>query len=683
MRTSHTEPSGFPKPDRSARYTLVSLLTAATTIAFLVVLATNSAPWVRGPKAWRWPYAIPGTVRRLWLPALVLMVYIALAWWLDSVSAKGRAITATAIALAMAMTPAIQGALLYMDHPDVRSQLFYRTVAEGANGFFNVGAVVLDRDDFLRYFSERMIDWYPTHPERHPPGLPVLFSLARQFFDATPRLTARLNELYRSYQCHNVPLMNLPDGAIASATLQMAVPLFLAAVVPLLYLLGREIYDRATAVRAILLWPLIPGIALWAGYWTPLYALFTVLVLLLVHRGLGRQRLHAFLWGGVAFSFSLFFSFGNAIIVGFAGLYALLKVAQVRPRPRWHWLLRGALLFALGTASLWLWLWFRHGLNFFAVWRTAIGRHLEMDRTGWFWILYQLYDFFVAAAGIPILFFWALHTWQALRNLCAQRCLWPRRGLKTRQKSPLTPRHAPVPESPAPRAGWPDALALSFLLGLLAMDLAGVARGEVARVWALLLPLPLLVAVRRLPQRRITFLSMAVLLSAQLFVTNVYVRYIGTDLSDPPPPPSAPAAYEETWTPLQASWKPGILLQAVQVPSSVSPDAPIAIGATWTTSQPIHRPYTVFVHLYDANGELAAQRDVMPLDGSWPTTCWRPGDSFEDHYELVTLRPLTPGTYRLELGFYWLPSGERLLVQGPSAQPSQTVHLGTIRVEAK
>jgi hypothetical protein len=215
------------------------------------------------------------------------------------------------------------------------------------------------------------------------------------------------------------------------------------------------------------------------------------------------------------------------------------------------------------------------------------------------------------------------------------------------------------------------------------MDLAGVARGEVARVWALLLTLPLLVAVRRLPQRRMTLLSIAVLLSAQLFVTNVYVRYIGTDLSDPPPPPPAAAVDEETWTPLQASWEPGILLQAVQVPSRVSLDAPIAVGATWTTSQQIDRPYTVFVHLYDASGELAAQRDVMPLDGGWPTTCWRPGDSFEDHYELVTLRPLTPGDYRLELGFYWLPSGERLPVQGQSAQASRTVYLGTIRVEDK
>jgi hypothetical protein len=119
----------------------------------------------------------------------------------------------------------------------------------------------------------------------------------------------------------------------------------------------------------------------------------------------------------------------------------------------------------------------------------------------------------------------------------------------------------------------------------------------------------------------------------------------------------------------------------VRLPGAVSTDGPISVGAVWTASQPIRRPYTLFVHLYDADGELVAQRDVMPLDGTWPTTCWQPNASFEDRYQLVMLRPLTPGVYRLELGFYWLPSGERLPVRGQGAGPSQTVRLGAVRVE--
>ena len=53
-------------------------LTGADPRPFLAALATNVAPWVRGPQAWRWPYAIPGTYRRLWLPAVLLLAYIRL-----------------------------------------------------------------------------------------------------------------------------------------------------------------------------------------------------------------------------------------------------------------------------------------------------------------------------------------------------------------------------------------------------------------------------------------------------------------------------------------------------------------------------------------------------------------------------------------------------------------------------
>jgi len=46
----------------------------------------------------------------------------------------------------------------------------------------------------------------------------------------------------------------------------------------------------------------------------------------------------------------------------------------------------------------------------------------------------------------------------------------------------------------------------------------------------------------------------------------------------------------------------------------------------------------------------------MHLDNGWPTTCWRPGESFADHYALVQLAPIEPGAYTIEIGHYWLPA---------------------------
>ena len=227
-----------------------------------------------------------------------------------------------------------------------------------------------------------------------------------------------------------------------------------------------------------------------------------------------------------------------------------------------------------------------------------------------------------------------------------------------------------------------DVLALSFLVGLLVLDLSGAARGEVARVWAFLLPLPLLIAVYRMPRRGIVFPALIALLSLQLFVTNIFVRYIGTDLSDPPAPPPQ-VVVDAGWTPWQATWEEGIALQGVQVPQSVAADQPVTVDAIWATSQRVHRPYTAFVHMFDEGGQLVAQRDVMHLDGGWPTTCWRPGEPFEDRYTLVQLQPLEPGPHHVEVGLYWLPSGERLPVTGQGAQPHQAVAIGTIEVKAK
>jgi hypothetical protein len=276
-----------------------------------------------------------------------------------------------------------------------------------------------------------------------------------------------------------------------------------------------------------------------------------------------------------------------------------------------------------------------------------MGRHLEMNRVGWFWFLYQLYDLFVAAAGVPILVFWAAGTGAA-----AYRA-W-------RRQKPV------------------DVLAFAFLLGLFLLDLSGTARGEVARVWAFMLPLPVLVAVSRLNGRRFVFLGLMVLASLNLFVANIFVRYVGTDLIDPPVPP--PLAVQvvppEAWL---ATWSGGISLQAVQAPTTVVAGQPLTMRTVWTTAQQVNRPYTVFLHLYDLGGNLVTNTDGMPLQGHWPTTCWRPGQSFEDSYTLVVPDSLLPATYRLKLGLYWLTTGERLSINGQSVD---ALDLGTIEVSA-
>ena len=286
------------------------LVSIILTGGYCLGIGFNVTPWLRGPAEWRWTYVIPGSVSRLWLPSLLLAGYLVAVKWLDGKRPFSRRGVVLTLLLAGVMTPLLQLGLLYLDHPDVRSQLFLRTVSEQAGGFFNVGSVVTDSGDFLTHFVAEM-PGYPVHPQRHPPGLPLLFAMTRQYFDRVPALAQRISRVLRPYQCHNLPLMALPNSAIASAVIQMLLPFWLAVVVVPLYYFGRQIYDQRVALRSVLLWPLVPSVALWATRWNHLYALFCLAAFIFWHLGLTRRRAIYFLLSGIVVSLATFFIFGN------------------------------------------------------------------------------------------------------------------------------------------------------------------------------------------------------------------------------------------------------------------------------------------------------------------------------------------------------------------------------------
>ena len=86
----------------------------------------------------------------------------------------------------------------------------------------------------------------------------------------------------------------------------------------------------------------------------------------------------------------------------------------------------------------------------------------------------------------------------------------------------------------------------------------------------------------------------------------------------------------------------------------------------WEATKPLVTSYNVFVHLYDRDGRLVAQRDGPPGGGAWPTSSWQPGDVIEDEYQLAVPADLPAGEYTLAAGMYDLTTMRRLpLVEGP------------------
>jgi hypothetical protein len=68
--------------------------------------------------------------------------------------------------------------------------------------------------------------------------------------------------------------------------------------------------------------------------------------------------------------------------------------------------------------------------------------------------------------------------------------------------------------------------------------------------------------------------------------------------------------------------------------------------------------YQVFVHLVDGSGRLVAQHDAPPA--GLPTSLWDAGDEVVDAHVLKLPEGLAPGRYRLVVGLYHLPDGQRL-----------------------
>ena len=103
--------------------------------------------------------------------------------------------------------------------------------------------------------------------------------------------------------------------------------------------------------------------------------------------------------------------------------------------------------------------------------------------------------------------------------------------------------------------------------------------------------------------------------------------------------------------------------------SAVAPGDQLPVTITWQGLAKMDADYTVFVQVLDAADKIVGQVDAWPVQGTFPTSQWQPGEIVVDPY-LVTLSPdMEPGPYRLHAGLYLLATGQRLPVIDTSGNP--------------
>jgi hypothetical protein len=619
--------------------------------------------WVRGPAEWQWArYAGVGLETRVWLPLLSLLVALAGLRWLER-----RPSPHSFLPLLFLFGTAlfIQISFIYLESPPLWLTPFLRTVSFASGGFFNVASTTQDIPALLRHFPEAMPHFPAIHPRTHPPGLLFLFWAAERGLAQWPAFTQWFSDLYRPAVCQDASLTTLPNAMLASTIAQMSVPIWAAVTVFPFYGLVRRLANHAVARWATLLLILAPSLVLWATRWNQLYVFLTVTCLYLSQRGLMNRSWRPFLLVGILVSLATFFSLANLALAVLIPLYILLFLL-LSPVP-WYQELRNRwrqwVAYGLGLASVWGLYYLAYGVSFLEMVQAGTAVHTELNRTYTTWLGYNLYDFFLFLS-LPVLVL-------ALASL------------KTAVKT--------LPTAKSPETAHSLALLFTFWITLLALNLSGIVRGEVARLWMFLVPLAILAALPALQTWKPQTIQLVILLQAAfLLVLGYSLRPVGPGYIQPHFPaavlttPLIPHPVTAELDHDRAIAFSGYKLKA----DSFRPGETAEITLYWRANEADHSryPYTAFVHLLTADGLLVAQHDSVPQAGQFPNSCWRPGEVVADTHTFPLPEDLPPGIYRLQAGMYrldWLlannPAHRVTVYQG--GQVKDVIELGELEIE--
>jgi hypothetical protein len=113
-----------------------------------------------------------------------------------------------------------------------------------------------------------------------------------------------------------------------------------------------------------------------------------------------------------------------------------------------------------------------------------------------------------------------------------------------------------------------------------------------------------------------------------------------------------------------------IALLEVDLPQQpLQPGGQLPISIRWQNLSPMDEDYTVFIQVLDAHDQIVGQVDAWPMQGTYPTSQWKPGEIVDDPYLVQLAADLPPGQYRLQIGWYLLSTLRRLSVLDEDGLP--------------
>ncbi|MCB8976444.1 MAG: glycosyltransferase family 39 protein [Ardenticatenaceae bacterium] len=613
----------------------------AFTLLLAALIFTDAWPGLRGPAPdtaeWHWIYRLR-PFSRWWLPLIVAASMVGLAaWWLQT---KRLLLGLAALVVGNLL---LQGALVYAEKPAVLTELIERSLADETNGYFRLAAETDDLNSLLRSYPNLMPNFPSEHTRTHPPGLILANWLVIQEFARWPSLSQNIAERIWPLRCTDLWLLDSPPAvAAALATVTLLTVLAGALTIIPTYALARRLLPEKSARLATAFVATLPSLVIFTPTPVQADALLATTALWCLHEGI-HKKVNGWVFiylSGLLLSATTFSSLSNgALVLLFTGYAAWHWWAKRQERPFSH-LFTQLVWLGLGSATVWLVYWAGWGVPPWAVAQEGLAQHYELvtlhRRYDW-WLVYNWLDVLIFAgpaivAGFLLLF-----------------------------RQPRTLLRQPLAALIVPLAGL-----------LLLLDISGSARGEVGRLWLFLMPFLAIGSAAYFGKLAGFTRASAPLLAviAQLMVVvaiGLAWRPIEAIIvvAELPSLPTNPVPENEVDVTFLAAAGPLLTLRGYDL---IQTAESLDVTLYWQAEQTAVRPYTVFTHLLNAQGELVAQQDNWPVNGRWPPTCWQTSDLITDPYQL-SLAGLAPGTYTLTVGWYdardntrlTLPSGEDAL----------------------
>ncbi|GAB4574840.1 MAG: hypothetical protein Kow0077_23410 [Anaerolineae bacterium] len=626
---------------------LLLLIIIEITVLFMFFIITDVVPDVRGGFGWwRWPYE-PAAVGRSALLLAAILLYAGGAYALLRRGGRARWVLAWAW-LGTALLPYL---VVFLRHDDVLAEMFTRTVSGLAAGH-HLAAAELDWPAAIRQWPALMPTFFEhnIHMSTSPPGMVLFYAGLSALFDALPGLAVPLQRLLMPAQCHNFALLAYTPGEWASAAFGVLMPVWSAFAVLPLYTSTRRILSDQQARWAAIWWPLVPGIILFGASLNTLYPLLS----LLIFEGLTRWQVNParrfWLGGaGIVMGVATFTYFGFIPLLGFIGMYVLIiLIARHGPRPL-PILREGvplALWFGAGMALPWLLYWLPSGVTPLDVLRSSMSVHLGLYLAYFPWVWLHLQEWMLFT-GLPLSFLWLA---AVLRR----------------------------PGIPAEQRGWFVGLAL--LITILVVDLSGTARAETGRVWLIYSPFVVIAAADGLARRyshRATSRVWIALTACQIGLTVALAISWNAMVSDLTPRPDPPGGIEVARA-IEADFGTRFTLTGWEVQGAGDG---LLLALNWEAHQQTTTPYWFVATLTTPEGDPIGEPVTwQPVEGRYPTTCWRPGEQVGDRIRLPLPADAPPGPWQITLAIYANPDDPRtaLPIRAGEGEPVTALVLGPV-----